>query len=337
MKLLGKGENAHRKRNTWFLMAVLLLMLRFCSSPHIRVLAQTTPSMEIIPAEGRIYLDSTNTIIVDVMLNDAVDMQSFEVAIMYDPDVFQLVEFEKGEFVSAFQKFYEVQSSGYLHVAYLKLGAPSVNGSGVLLHISFTGLATGISEITFAEGKYGTPQGEQIFPMLYGGSLKVLYSPVSVTGEVSLQGQADRGGVTVTLGMGETFAEGPYMAVSLDQAGANLDFGGVTPDTYPVTTSQPRYLNLNTALDKRVVISTTKLIAPLRLVSGNAVWTDDVIDAGDASLVGASYGMTTADLEPGETLDADLNFDDVVNILDLVLVAGNYGLTSEAAYAGWSP
>ncbi|MDY6874332.1 MAG: dockerin type I domain-containing protein [Chloroflexota bacterium] len=76
---------------------------------------------------------------------------------------------------------------------------------------------------------------------------------------------------------------------------------------------------------------------PLTLRAGSAVWTDNVIDAADASLVGAFYGRTVDDLEPGETLDADVNFDGVVNLRDLALVAGSYGLTSETAYADWQP
>ncbi len=335
--MAGKSQSILHRSHRHRLWVVLFVFAFSFISPHALVRAQTDPSMSILPADAQVYLDGANSVTVDVMLVDAVDMQSFDVTFEYDPSVMQLDSFIVGDFVSTFTKLFEDQSSGFLQVAYVKLGSPSVSGSGVLLRLTFSGVAIGTSAITITDGLYAKSTGVKVYPTLQSGSLKVLNSPVSVTGEFSLQGQTDRGGVTVTLGMGETFAEGPYMAVSLNQAGANLDFGGVIPDTYPVTTSQPRYLNVNAAIGKRVVISTATILSPLRLVSGNAVWTDDVIDAGDASLVGAWYGKTTADLEPGQTLDADVNFDSVVNVKDLALVAGNYGLTSAAAYAGWLP
>jgi hypothetical protein len=124
----------------------------------------------------------------------------------------------------------------------------------------------------------------------------------------------------------------------MDQAGANLDFGPVIADTYLVTTAKARMLNLTADLAKTVSVSAAKTaLNPLRLLAGNAVWTDNVIDAADASLIGASYGLTLADLLPGDTLDGDVNFDGIVNLKDLALVAGNYDLTSAAAYQDWEP
>jgi len=72
-------------------------------------------------------------------------------------------------------------------------------------------------------------------------------------------------------------------------------------------------------------------------VRGNAAWSNNTIDSGDVSVIGTYWGHTPADLEPGESLDGDVNFDGVVDLRDLAIVAGNFGLTSAQVYADWTP
>jgi len=76
---------------------------------------------------------------------------------------------------------------------------------------------------------------------------------------------------------------------------------------------------------------------PLTLHCGNALWSDNIINVSDVGIVGGQWGMSQADLPPGETLNGDVNFDDIVNIRDLALVAGNYGLSSADVYTAWTP
>jgi hypothetical protein len=177
----------------------------------------------------------------------------------------------------------------------------------------------------------------QTVPSLNHGSLEVFPPRYALTGEIWMQGQTARGGISVALSPGSTHAYGPYSAVSLDQSGANLDFGTVVGDSYVLTTNQPRYLNIDAAMDIQVTLGEDTVLPTLKLFGGNAVWTDNVIDISDASVVGAWYEKTLDDLEPEQTLDADINFDGVVNIADLAQVAGNFGLSSESAYQGWLP
>ncbi len=151
-----------------------------------------------------------------------------------------------------------------------------------------------------------------------------------VTGTISMQARTVRAGVPVTL-TGATFG-GTNTATSTDAYGPNLTFSWLAPDTYTITTAQPRYLNIHTYLNKTIVIgANNKVIAPpLQLIAGNAVMElyngSDVINYLDAGHIG-TYFMQT-----GAGLAADVNFDGKVDIRDLALVGGNYGLTSETAY-----
>jgi len=72
-------------------------------------------------------------------------------------------------------------------------------------------------------------------------------------------------------------------------------------------------------------------LPPLRLLAGNAVWTNDEIDIFDVALVSGEIGEISFDP------DADINGDGKVDIFDLAMVAGNYGMTSALAYGEWLP
>lgn len=155
-----------------------------------------------------------------------------------------------------------------------------------------------------------------------------------VVGTVSMQARTVRAGVPVTL---TGAVGGTHTATSTEAVGPNLSFALLAPDTYTITTLQPRYLNLYANSGKTKTINSTNLvIAPLRLFAGNAVWqisegAIDAIDVLDASAIGSDFMKTGADL------DADVNFDGIVNIRDLALVGGNYGLTNATAYQNWTP
>jgi nitrous oxidase accessory protein NosD len=155
-----------------------------------------------------------------------------------------------------------------------------------------------------------------------------------VTGTVSMQGRSVRSGVPLTLtDVDGDPTYGPHETDSTSQLAFNVLFEGVNGSIYQITTLQPRYLNVTANLEKLILVNGAFEMQPLELQGGNAIWTDNVIDVNDASLIGAQYGWT------GDTItqDADVNFDGKVNIQDLALVGGNYDLDSATAYASWTP
>lgn len=304
--------------------------------------AQTT--LSVSPESETLYLNAVNTIELELQVTNAVTLQGFELTLTYDPEVVRLDSWSHGGMLDPVSVVVKTITPGFFRLGAVQLSGTPPSGDGVLLRLTFSGVGVGTSAIQITEAEFtnGTPGGVTS-PATQNGMLTAAYDPAlldqfPLTGEVSLQGQTQRAGAPVSLGLGATYRIGPYTTVSLEQDGANLDFGSVVGDTYVITTSQPRYLNLTASQAKTVTVSAEKTaINPLWLVAGNAVWTDNVIDAADASLVGASFGMTEADLLPGDTLDADLNFDGVVNLRDLALVAGNYDLTSAQVYQDWLP
>ena len=168
------------------------------------------------------------------------------------------------------------------------------------------------------------------------GSIAVI-AYYSVYGSFGLEGKVNRKGIPVTLANGVIFGAGPYRAKTLNQSGVNLTLNHVMADTYTVTTAQPRCLNVAAELNKTITVTRAYTMQPLTLHCGNALWTDNVIDVHDISIVGSQWGKSQADLPVGESLNGDVNFDNSVNIRDWALVAGNYGLSSEDVYANWTP
>lgn len=157
----------------------------------------------------------------------------------------------------------------------------------------------------------------------------VIGGDYAVTGYFWLQGTSRRHDIPVTFTWGGTLAPyGPTIdtedtdTVNLT---ATLTYGG----EYLITTNQPRYLNVTAGLGKTFEVKGQTSLNSLRLLAGNAIWLDNVIDNKDSGHVGAGYNDGIA-ARP----DADVNFDGRINIQDLALVGGNYGLDSDV-YDSW--
>lgn len=165
-------------------------------------------------------------------------------------------------------------------------------------------------------------------------SVVVVPNAGTITGTITMQGRTSHAGAVMILTPPAGAPYGPYQATSTDAIGINIQFTNVAGATYTITTNTPRYLNVPATLNKTIDVMVKQNIAPLRLISGNAVYTDNVINISDSGLIGTQYGNT------GPQWDGDVNFDGVVNIRDLALVGGNYLLTSEgtsSVYNSWLP
>ena len=136
----------------------------------------------------------------------------------------------------------------------------------------------------------------------------------------------------MTLSVGQYVGQGPYTVPTTNVSSNNLSFTNVAMDVYTVSTNQARYLNITPEMGKqKALLASGNVLPPLRLLGGNAVWTNNEIDIFDVALVSGEIGKTTF------IADADINDDGKVDIFDLALVAGNFGMTSAVAYAGWTP
>jgi len=323
-------------KNKIVLCLILIICLLAQGSANQPAAAQTTASASIIPAIGYLNLMANNSITLQVFLADVVNLQAFDVTITYDSSIVTLTSWQIGAIMEPFFQTYLRDDPGFFRFAGTKMGPPSFSGSGILFSVTFQGVAPGTSPVMLADVQLSTPGGVRIPVQKQNGQLEVgAYYPVY--GSFGLEGRVNRGGIPVTLGVGAVFGLGPYTGKTLDQLGVNLTLNQVMADTYTVTTAQPRCLNVTAELNKTIHMTGAYTMQPLTLHCGNALWSDNIINVSDVGIVGGQWGMSQADLPPGETLNGDVNFDDIVNIRDLALVAGNYGLSSADVYTAWTP
>ena len=161
----------------------------------------------------------------------------------------------------------------------------------------------------------------------------------AVTGTFSMQGNASRAGIPVTLTWGGTLGTYGPSAPTSNLVSGNFSLSVLYGGEYTITTLQPRYLNVTADLLKKITVAGPYEMSALILKGGNAYWKsslteyDNEIAGSDASLVGTQYGHPGYDTAIGN--NGDCNFDGIVNIQDLALVGGNFYMTSATAYSSW--
>ncbi len=316
--------------------AILLSLLWVPGGLHPTVAAEGEAAIFIAPASSFLDLNGNNSVTLQVYVEDVVELNAVDITIVYDSDRLTLSSWEHGGILENLFELIEENEPGSLHLVYMQLATPGFTGSGVLLYLTFEGTNIGISPVTLADVNLSNSAANTIPVEISHGSIAVVVY-YTVQGSFGLAGQTNRGGVPVTLSGGQVFGGGPYSEKSQNQPGINLIVNHVMADTYTVTTAQPRCLNVTAELNKTITMTGDYTMQPLILRCGNAIWTNNVIDVNDISIVGSQWGKSQADLPVGETLNGDVNFDNIVNIRDWALVAGNYGLSSEDAYADWTP
>jgi hypothetical protein len=316
-----------------YLLVVCIVLLSTAS-----VLALNgTPGLAVVPITSDIVLNGDNSVNVNLYLSDAVAINAFDVIVTYDSAIVSLDSYAYDDYLISPYCLIQSNNPGELRLVCTQINEPGVSGDGNLLNLTFSGLSAGLTAIRITKAELANEDNALILPSLQHGTLRAFYE-ILLSGTVGLQGQTAGDGVTVSLDTGTIFQMGPYSAVSQDLMGANVDFGTVVGDTYGITAAFPRYIALTQGSGRTVTISPDKTtLNPLRLLSGNAVWTDNVIDDLDLALVRNDYLKTTNNLGEGESLDGDVNHDGVVDLQDLALVGGNYGLSSTDAYTDWVP
>jgi len=320
-----------------FSSGVILLLVIALLASVVFVYAQAGFSLAVQPAESDLVLNGDNTTVLDLYLSDAEDINGFDIIVTYDSSIANLSTFAEGGFLQNLFCLIQSNAPGEFRYVCTQINSPGVSGNGSLVRMTFVGLSAGTSPITIEKAELTKKDSSKVYPTKIDGSLKV-FNQFLLSGLVALQGQIAGSGITVSLGSGTLFEKGPYSTISLSLINGNVNFGIVVCDTYSIMAGHPGYLALTETSGKTVTVSSENAtFNPLRLLAGNAVWTDNVIDDLDLDLIRGNYLRTTADLGEGETLDADVNFDGVVDVRDLALAAGNYGLSSADAYLDWVP
>lgn len=319
-----------------FILLFLCLLLLFVIAPNQLVQAQLYEGrIYFSPDPSYIYMDGSNRVAIDIKIEDVTLINAFDVEVTFDPSKVSIHSWQTGNFLDNYSCFKQEQRDDSLWLACVQLGGSGHTGGGVLFRMIFNGVAEGITALQFTRAELAKTDTQLVLPEKSHGTLNVvntgnlLYLPLILN--IAKQGQTNRGGIMLSLGRGLHYGLA-YSGVSTNIPGENLTIPSVAADTYLLTTNEPRVLNITADLNKTATITSGDgTLTPLVLRGGNAVWTDNVIDIHDLTLVNGGY------LDPGANPNADVNFDGMVNLMDAAIVAGNYGLSSQTAYVTWVP
>ncbi len=314
----------------FFILAIALLFAGFENRHPVQ--AQTETVLAVSPSVTNFFINGASTAQVQVVINDVTLLNAFDITLTYDPDVALVTSWSAGGFLSNLFYLMKVNNPGYLRIACTQLATPGVSGSGVLLNLTFSAVGSGSTPLTFSSVALSNSSSQSIPATLQDGTVNAGFIAFELSGAIYAQGQADRSGIPVGLGVGPIYRQGPLAASSTPDYGLNLSFSSIpSGDSYLFTTTMPRYLNIDAAQGKTVTVSGGDVgLSPLELLAGDAV-VDNAITTADLDAIRDVFETV------GAGLNADVNFDGLVNIQDLALAGGNLGLTGADAYAGWQP
>ena len=324
------------KKRFWTHFMLTLMVLGSFLFAFKSAAAQTGTTVYFSPDPATVYLNGTNSQVVDLRIADAVELNAFDIVLDYDASVATIQSWTHGGFFENLMCIKQENNPGHLWIVCVQTASTPKSGSGSVLKLTFHGTGAGTTPITLTQARFSNKDSQSVWPAVTDGTLNVIDSSAiiftTLSGSLDLQGRADRGGIPVSLSVGQYVGEGPYTSYSTDVSGDNLAFTDVAMDVYTVSTAQAGYLNISGDMGRQIaLLASGNVLPPLRLLAGNAVWTNNEIDIHDVALVAGEIGKTTFNG------DADINGDGKVDIFDLALAAGNFGMNSVDAYAEWVP
>ncbi|MHB8194105.1 MAG: cohesin domain-containing protein [Bellilinea sp.] len=140
-------------------------------SPLAGARAQSGTTLLLLPEDSALFLNSTKSINLAVL--GGVDVNAFDVTILYDPQVLALESWVYGSYLSSLWRVYLENEPGEFHLAVTQLAQPGVSGDGVLLTFVFKGLGEGVSALEITNAEFSSPTGFSTKPLTEDALLTV--------------------------------------------------------------------------------------------------------------------------------------------------------------------
>lgn len=189
--------------------------------------------------------------------------------------------------------------------------AEPLSGNGRFATLHYTAVAPGDADVS-CEPLLADRDGFSL-PVTAQGTTVTVLPFGTLLGTASYQGRNSHESITIT-------AVGPVTRTATTDISGAFTVSDLRGGEYAVTADAPRYLPActNTALSSGQTLTLTPTV-----IRGGDANDDDTINIGDATLLGANFGLNV----PPADVRADINNDNRVNVQDLAILGGNYGLT----------
>src|SRR3990172_4959646 len=164
---LGSSEMTSKTLLT-LLVFVQLFSLTFLPNGYVK--AQATTTLSVLPVENEIIHNTTKTI--TVFVNSGININAFDITILYDQSILSLVTWSHGDYLSNISNVLLSNTPGSLRAVATQLATLPVSGDGIFLNLEFRGNANGPSPITISNAAL-SGNGIKTYPTLQSGSILV--------------------------------------------------------------------------------------------------------------------------------------------------------------------
>jgi hypothetical protein len=317
--------------------AILLIVLLLASSaatPH--ALAQSPTVVKFDPSDSVVAVGKT--VVVNIRIENVTNLSGAEIHLTYDPFLLE-AQIESGGFPTPDQVLQSSVANGSIDFAITQIASQHspVSGSGILLKITFKGLAEGESKLHMLSAVLSDKDARVISSMTQDGSVTVGIPPAgNITGVVLRQGVPPSSGPgTLACTQVNTLSSANTVATLTDSNGKFLL--SIPGGTYTARTSYPGYLQSQkfsvSVSGGQVLIGTTRLC-------GGDVNGDNKINILDfVGIIVHFGGPAMVGSGPSCPIDNpfDINDDGFVDIRDLAIASGNAGMTGPTSWLPYCP
>ena len=164
-----------QKRPTWQRWIIALSLSLLIASLAAPARAQGGTLVTVQPPVTQVPVGSD--LAIELIIVGGVNLNAFDVSIAYDPSLLVLKRWSHGGYFTNLAVVSEVNQPGSLRLAATQLASPPVSGDGVLLVLTFTALAPGVTNVTIDHAEFADPFGNKVIPELAHGTVTAVSAP----------------------------------------------------------------------------------------------------------------------------------------------------------------
>ncbi len=251
---------------------------------------------------------------VDLIVENADNLYGLQATCSADPAILSIQSSDFGDIFAnplIGANLADSAAGTWLGAMSLQSPAEPFSGDGHFADLTFEGLSPGTATITCAP-LFSDRDGFELDVTAIDSQVTVLPFG-TINGAVTYQGRLEHAGIEVT-------ATGPDTHTALTDSAGAFEFDQLKHGSYAIRVDPLRYLPSCTTAE---ITGSEPLTLTTTTLKGGDVNDDEVINIGDATLVGANFGQEI----PPADVRADINADEKINVQDLSILGGNFGLS----------
>lgn len=149
------------KRSLLLLICVVLMV---CFIPVAAVDAQETgPWVNFSPDPSYIYINGSNRVTVNVMVQDVENINSIDIKVNFDPTMVTLESYAYGDFLKEIICVVEIQEVNSLWLSCTQMAQPGQSSTGSFMSMTFRGVAEGTTPLTLTRAFLGTKDNQYVY------------------------------------------------------------------------------------------------------------------------------------------------------------------------------